>query len=104
MSKFKAVRLIGIGDDGCLGLSSRAYNASVDCQVLVGGERQLAFFPDHPAEKIELKGKLSEVIAKVESLSQQYNVGVLASGDPMFFGIGTLLIKKNRHRRCRCYS
>ena len=94
MTKFKAIRIIGIGDDGCLGLSSRAYNASIDCQVLVGGERQLAFFPDHPARKITIKGKLSKLVAEIASLSEDYNIGVLASGDPLFFGIGSLIVKK----------
>ena len=90
---FKAVRVIGIGDDGCLGLSSRAYNATVDCQVLVGGERQLAFFPDHPGRKVILKKNLKEVLKDVQELSAQYNVAVLASGDPLFYGIGSLVVR-----------
>ncbi|SMF40057.1 precorrin-6y C5,15-methyltransferase (decarboxylating) subunit CbiE [Pseudobacteriovorax antillogorgiicola] len=94
MAKFKAIRLIGIGDDGCLSLSSRAYNASIDCQILVGGERQLAFFPDHPARKIVIKKNLKQLASDIDEMSHEYNIGILASGDPLFFGIGTLLIKR----------
>jgi len=34
------ITVIGIGDDGCVGLSSRAINAVAACQVLAGGERK----------------------------------------------------------------
>ena len=88
-----AVTIIGIGDDGCVGLSSRAINAVTTAQVLAGGERHLAFFPQFEGERIVLKGKLQEAVDKIHEQSQEQRVCVLASGDPCFFGIGTLLIK-----------
>ena len=45
MSPRRAITLIGIGDDGCASLTSRAVNAVMKAGVLVGGERHLEFFP-----------------------------------------------------------
>ena len=96
----KAVTIIGIGDDGCVGLSSRAVNAVSKCQVLVGGERQLEFFPQHEGAKILLKNGLVKAIAEVSELADENNVCVLASGDPMFYGIGSLIMKKTGAQNC----
>ena len=90
----KAVTVIGIGDDGCVGLSSRAMNAVAGAQVLVGGERQLAFFPEWKGERIVLKTELSATLDRVAALAGEHNVCVLASGDPLFFGVGALVAKK----------
>jgi precorrin-6Y C5,15-methyltransferase (decarboxylating) len=90
----RAVTVIGIGDDGCLGLSSRATNAVAAAQVLVGGERHLTFFPQFRGEKIVLKEKLGETLERVAKLAGENNVCVLASGDPLFFGVGGLVVKK----------
>lgn len=90
----KAVTLIGIGDDGCAGLSARAANAVAAAQVLAGGERQLAFFPQFHGERIALKDKLGDALDRIAERAHEHNVAVLASGDPLFFGVGALLIKK----------
>ena len=89
----RAVILIGIGDDGCVGMSSKAANAMSRCQILAGGERHLSFFPDFHGERIFLNGNIDEFIEKIAGFSQEQNVGVLASGDPMFYGIGSKLIE-----------
>lgn len=93
MTRTAPVTVVGIGDDGCVGLTSRAANAIVRAQVLVGGERHLAFFPDFAGERIVLKGGLSQALKRTAELAEDHNVCVLASGDPLFFGIGGLVAK-----------
>jgi precorrin-6Y C5,15-methyltransferase (decarboxylating) len=88
------VTVIGIGDDGCAGLSARAAGAVASAQVLAGGERHLAFFPQFPGERIVIKGGLSETLERIAALAGEQNVCILASGDPLFFGIGSLVIAK----------
>jgi precorrin-6Y C5,15-methyltransferase (decarboxylating) len=90
----RAVTIVGIGDDGCVGLSARAVNAVAAAQVLVGGERQLDFFSQFTGERIVLKTKVGETLARVAELADEHNVVILASGDPLFFGIGALAIHK----------
>jgi precorrin-6Y C5,15-methyltransferase (decarboxylating) len=62
--------------------------------VLVGGERHLEFFPQFHGERIVLKDGLSSVLDRVSELAEEQNICVLASGDPLFFGIGGLVIKR----------
>lgn len=93
MSARKAVVVIGLGDDGCASLSSRAASAVARAQVLVGGERHLAFFPQFTGERIVLKGGLDAALTRVATLANEHTVCVLASGDPLFFGIGARVAK-----------
>jgi precorrin-6Y C5,15-methyltransferase (decarboxylating) len=88
-----AVTLVGIGDDGCAGLTSRAFGAVSRAQVLVGGRRHLAFFPDHPGERIAL-GDIAAALDRVAALAEDRNVCILASGDPLLFGIGRRVIER----------
>jgi precorrin-6B C5,15-methyltransferase / cobalt-precorrin-6B C5,C15-methyltransferase len=61
--------------------------------VLVGGKRHLALFPNSPAIKKEITGDLAGVIAFIKERMARESVVVLASGDPLFHGIGTRLIQ-----------
>lgn len=65
-----AVTVIGIGDDGCVGLSSRAANAVARAQVLAGGERQLEFFPQFNGTKIVFKNEIVQAVERIAELSQ----------------------------------
>jgi precorrin-6Y C5,15-methyltransferase (decarboxylating) len=88
------VTVVGIGEDGCKGLSARALEAVTTAQWLVGGERQLAFFPEFRGERLVIKGGLAAVLDRVAALAQENNICVLASGDPLFFGVGGSLIER----------
>ena len=94
MNRRRAITVIGIGEDGCKGLSSRAMNAIASARVLAGGERQLAFFPEFEGERIVLKTGIGKALERIAEHSAEANVCVLASGDPMFFGIGSLVVAK----------
>jgi precorrin-6Y C5,15-methyltransferase (decarboxylating) len=90
----RAVSLVGIGEDGCAGLTSRAIGAVTRAQVLVGGRRQLAFFPDHAGERIALGSGVAPVLDRCAELAEDHNVCILASGDPLLFGIGRLVLDR----------
>jgi len=94
MTQRRAVTLVGIGDDGCAGLTSTAVAAVAGAQVLVGGDRHLEFFPEFAGERIVLSDGLSVALDRVAALAEEQNICVLASGDPLFFGVGNALIKK----------
>lgn len=94
MSRRKAITLVGIGDDGCIGLTSRAITAISSADILAGGERQLEFFPEFHGERIALRGGLASAIDRIAELALDHSVCVLASGDPLFFGVGAQLIRK----------
>lgn len=89
------VHIIGIGDDGAHGLPAKRIAAIASADVLVGGRRHLAFFPNAGAERLEVGSNLKEVAARVDGASADgRRVVVLASGDPLFYGLGGYLVGK----------
>lgn len=84
--------MIGIGDNGANGLLPQYIDWINNCDVLVGGERHLAFFPHFNKEKKIIKGGLSKLVDELQQETR--NVVILVSGDPLFFGLGGVLAKK----------
>lgn len=84
--------MIGIGDNGINGLLPQYIDWITNCDVLVGGERHLAFFPQFTKEKKTIKGGLSKLVDELQQETR--NVVILVSGDPLFFGLGGVLSKK----------
>jgi precorrin-6Y C5,15-methyltransferase (decarboxylating) len=62
-------------------------------EILIGGRRLLAFFSAVPAEKKIIGNNLDEVIAYIRRWMKRKSIVVLASGDPLFFGIGAKLVE-----------
>lgn len=60
-------------------------------EVLVGGRRVLEWFTDHPGIKISYQAAMDPVLDRAVELSAEKRVMVLASGDPLFFGVGRRL-------------
>lgn len=61
-------------------------------QALVGGKRHLEAFRHIPAIKREIVGPISEVLEFIRENMDTRQVVVLASGDPLFFGVGKTLV------------
>jgi len=87
--------VIGIGDDGLTGLSPAARTLVETAQTLVGGARHLAMMPGGGAERIVWRQPLSDTIADIEA-RRGTRVAVLASGDPLWYGVGTVLLRHFR--------
>jgi precorrin-6Y C5,15-methyltransferase (decarboxylating) len=89
------IQVIGIGDDGAQGLPAKRIAVIESADVLVGGRRHLAFFPEAGADRIEVGSNLKEVAARIDGASaDDRRVVVLASGDPLFHGLGGYLVGK----------
>lgn len=84
--------MIGIGDNGAAGLLLQYIEWINECDVLVGGERHLQFFPSFEKEKKVIKGSLSALVTDLQEETR--NVVILVSGDPLFYGLGSVLAKK----------
>jgi len=84
--------VIGIGPDGS-DLSREALEHIARAQLLAGGRRNLDCFLDWQGERLEIDADLPRVIARLKEFSGQGRCVVLASGDPLFFGIGRVLLE-----------
>lgn len=83
--------IVGIGEDGWPGLSPAARALVETAEVLMGGARHLALVPDTGAERIVW----SHLRQDLETLPRHRGrrVCVLASGDPMWFGVGATIAR-----------
>jgi precorrin-6Y C5,15-methyltransferase (decarboxylating) len=85
--------VIGIGEDGMAGLAPAACVLIKTAEVLVGGARHLGMVPDRGAERIIWERPLARTIDAIET-RRGARVTVLASGNPMWYGIGVTLTRR----------
>ncbi|MFH9246027.1 precorrin-6y C5,15-methyltransferase (decarboxylating) subunit CbiE [Streptomyces lydicus] len=84
--------VVGIGADGWAGLPAASRQALCDAEVLIGGARQLALLPDRcTGERVPWPSPLRPAVVGLLATYAGRRVCVLASGDPMFYGIGRTL-------------
>ncbi len=87
----KNIYVIGAGVEGQEGFSGRALELVEKADILFGGERQLDLFPDFPGEKVAIGSNLGQIVERLQNSAGR--AVVLASGDPLFFGIGRYLLR-----------
>ncbi|SAK47236.1 precorrin-6y C5,15-methyltransferase (decarboxylating) subunit CbiE [Caballeronia ptereochthonis] len=87
--------VVGIGEDGWHGLSRAARRALAEAQSIHGGERHLAFLPARiAARRVPWPKPFSLDGVLAERGDGDTRICVLASGDPMFFGVGATLARE----------
>lgn len=84
--------VIGIGEDGWGGLSATARTLVTGAELIVGGARHLALVPPSAVERSTWKSPLAETLPVIAE-HRGRRVAVLASGDPLCYGVGALLAR-----------
>jgi len=117
------IHVVGIGLDGVAGLTAPVRQIVEQATILVGSDRHLSYFPDHPAERLVIGSMniINIILRKLRRRLENYltqeitqeNFGnrepgreissvnplslpcivILVSGDPLFFGLGRLLLE-----------
>ncbi|MFE7465963.1 precorrin-6y C5,15-methyltransferase (decarboxylating) subunit CbiE [Streptomyces sp. NPDC057499] len=86
------VAVVGIGADGWAGLTDAARAELTGAQVLIGAERQLDLLPPScHGRRVTWPSPLRPAVPGLLAAHTGSSVAVLASGDPMFYGIGRAL-------------
>ncbi len=85
--------IVGIGEDGLAGLTPAARRLVDDAEIFVGGERHLAMLPPDARERLAWPSPLSALLDDIES-RRGTRVCVLASGDPLWYGVGVSLLRR----------
>jgi precorrin-6B C5,15-methyltransferase / cobalt-precorrin-6B C5,C15-methyltransferase len=85
--------VVGIGEDGLAGLTPAGRALVETAQVLVGGARHLAMVLRGGAERLLWERPLDRTIEAIAE-RRGLNVTVLASGDPLWYGIGVTLVRR----------
>ena len=86
------IEVVGITDGGAASLPGPMIALITRADVLCGGARHLDFFPACPARRISIRGDMHALanILRAE-VDASNRVVVLASGDPLLYGIGATL-------------
>ncbi|MCG8597837.1 MAG: precorrin-6y C5,15-methyltransferase (decarboxylating) subunit CbiE [Kiloniellales bacterium] len=85
--------IVGIGEDGLDGLSAAARALVEGAEVLVGGERHLAMVPEDGRRRIVWPKPLRAAFDEIAAHKPR-RVCVLATGDPLCFGVGRMLLQR----------
>ena len=93
MASDRKIHIIGIGDDGLDGVTAVARILIQEAELLVGAESTLARVPRGSAERLVLGSNLPEVVDLLSNDADR-RIVVLASGDPLFYGVARYLCDK----------
>lgn len=89
------IHVVGIGLDGADGLNATTRQMIQAATLLVGSARHLEYLPEDVSAQRVVLGELGPAIAQMrDHLSSRVRplIVVLTSGDPLFFGLGRLLL------------
>jgi precorrin-6Y C5,15-methyltransferase (decarboxylating) len=84
--------LVGIGADGLDGLGPPAREAMAGAELLAGSARHLAMVPEDGRPRLAWRSPLGDSMAELLAWRGR-RVSVLATGDPLWYGIGRLLLR-----------
>ena len=88
------IQIVGIGDDGFGGLTGLARDRISKASRLLGNQSLLKQIPASDSERIVVTGGLDALRSAIEDLPLDGGDSVLlASGDPLFYGITRFLIE-----------
>jgi precorrin-6Y C5,15-methyltransferase (decarboxylating) len=86
----RSLTLIGMGEDGIEGLSAAARTLIAEADIIVGSGRLLGMLPPLSAALYNWPSPFDPMIERIRSWSDK-RVVILATGDPMNYGVGALL-------------
>ena len=93
MSKERWLAVVGIGEDRLEGLTPAAQRLIAQADFVVGGKRHLALAGSLKAATMTWPSPIENALDAIEERRGR-SVCVLASGDPFFFGVGAMLMRR----------
>ena len=101
MTKERWLAIVGLGEDGIDGLTPAARRLLAQAVLVVGGKRHLALAGPLSARTLAWTTPIEDALPEIEACRGE-RVCVLASGDPFFFGVGTMLMRRFEAREMIC--
>lgn len=83
--------IVGIGEDGWNGIGETARAAVQRAEVIAGGRRHLDFLPQTTAQRIAWPSPMLPFLREFVRSHRGRPVCIVASGDPMLYGVGATL-------------
>lgn len=86
--------VVGIGEDGWDGLGLEARRTIERADLIVGSSRQLGLIVETPAERMVWPSPMLPFIDEILTRHRARHVVILASGDPMLYGVGAVFARR----------
>ena len=93
MSDRPWITIVGLGEDGPDGLPPASLAALKSADVVMGAKRHLTLLPEVAAARVEWPVPFADGIDVLKGMRGQ-SVVVLASGDPFWFGAGSVIARE----------
>ena len=88
----KPIDIIGMGQSK-KDLTQNHLDIINRCDVLVAGRRYLEMFDRPDIQKMSITDSIKNIVKAIKKQMDISKIVVLASGDPLFYGIGSTLIQ-----------
>ena len=86
------INVIGLGPGNTDYITKLGEKLIQNSDVVIGGKRNLESIIDFEGEKIEISSNLKEIVEYINNNNHK-QISVIASGDPLIYGIGRYLSK-----------
>ena len=86
------INVIGLGPGNTDYINKLCEKLIQNSDVVIGGKRNLESIIDFEGEKIEISSNLKEIVEYINN-NKHKQISVIASGDPLIYGIGRYLSK-----------
>ena len=86
------INVIGLGPGNTDYITKLGEKLIQNSDVVIGGKRNLESIIDFEGEKIEISSNLKEIVEYINK-NKHKQISVIASGDPLIYGIGRYLSK-----------
>ena len=87
------IKIVGIGLNGKESLTTNIQTLVEKANLLMGSDRHLSYFPNHPGDKVIISNFYEDIKTLQQLKSYHKSIVILVSGDPLFFGLGRLLLE-----------
>ena len=88
------IKVIGIGLEGRQSLTKKIQEVIDNADLLIGSDRHLSYFTNHPSDQVTINNFLQNITSIKQLISNYKSMVILVSGDPLFFGLGRLLLEQ----------
>jgi precorrin-6Y C5,15-methyltransferase (decarboxylating) len=85
------VHIIGVGSDGTAGMTARARELLTAAELVLGSDNTLSLLPELRGQRQALGPDPQEAVRLVEENLGKKRMVVVASGDPLFYGVARYL-------------
>jgi len=85
------IYVIGVGSDGLSGLTERARQILRSADLVLGSDHALKLVPELAAEHLRIGPNPQEIVGTLEANFGKKRMVVVASGDPLFYGVARYL-------------